>query len=78
MLNIECFFLILTEYSKGNITSCLQRNFELKHVTMVTDLRCFEEPGPGLLFHNNLILIFTQTHKLFDASVNCLITDPIP
>ena len=27
----------------------LQRNFELKHVTKVTDLRCFDKLGPGLL-----------------------------
>ena len=29
------------------ITLFLLRNFGLKHVTLVTDLRCFEKPGPG-------------------------------
>ena len=28
-------------------TVFLYENFELKHVTMVTDLRCFEKLGPG-------------------------------
>ena len=30
------------------ITLFLLRNFGLKHVTLVTDLRCFKKPGPVL------------------------------
>ena len=34
--------------SVREITVFLYRNFELKHVTVVMDLRCFETLGPGL------------------------------
>ena len=35
------------------ITLFLLRNFGLKHVTLVTDLRCFEKPGPGFIFQDD-------------------------
>ena len=38
-----------------DITVFLQRNFGHKHVTMVTDLRYFEKPGPGLRTHQYVV-----------------------
>ena len=41
-----------TNKSKG-IYCILHLNFELEHVTIVTDLRCFEKPGPDALPFNS-------------------------
>ena len=44
--NIYIYTLI--QVKKTTVFLC--GNFELKHVTIVTDLRCFEKLGPALIF----------------------------
>ena len=68
-----CFFLILaliyTNTSEWKY-SILYGNFELKHVTMVTDIRCFEKSGPGDWLYSFLPLMieymYCMTGNIFE------------